>query len=151
MLGQKVNGTWSLLLDTGANFTVKEAEKGATDISFEKNGIKLKARINYNLIANGDRYIDQRNITDEPYFILRPSKVNLLNTQNNEGNGSGVAYDQSLNTTDSVKFASIKTDALDVSGTMPSGTLAQPPKVSKGDMWLDTTDSSTHPIVRVMS
>ncbi|PAK69917.1 BppU family phage baseplate upper protein [Staphylococcus haemolyticus] len=151
MLGQKVNGTWSLLLDTGTNFTVKEAEKGATDISFEKNGIKLKARINYNLIANGDRYIDQRNITDEPYFILRPSKVNLLNTQNNEGNGSGVAYDQSLNTTDSVKFASIKTDALDVSGTMPSGTLTQPPKVSKGDMWLDTTDSATHPIVRVMS
>ena len=62
-----------------------------------------------------------------------------------------VPYDQSLNTTDSVKFASIKTDALDVSGTMQSGTLAQPPKVSKGDMWLDTTDSSTHPIVRVMS
>ena len=43
-------------------------------------------------------------------------------------------HDQSLNTTDSVKFASIKTDALDVSGTMQSGTLAQPPKVSKGDM-----------------
>ena len=52
----KVNGKWSTLLDTGANFTVTEAENGATNIEYEKNGIKLKARINYNLIPNGDRF-----------------------------------------------------------------------------------------------
>ncbi|MBK3952375.1 BppU family phage baseplate upper protein [Staphylococcus haemolyticus] len=146
ILGQKVNGVWSTLLDTGNNFTVTENTLGATNISYEKNGIKLTARVDYNLIPKNDRLLDHSTVTDDPYFIIRQDKIGTVAT-----GGGGTAYDQSLNTTDSVKFASIKTDALDVSGTMPSGTLAQPPKVSKGDMWLDTTDSSTHPIVRVMS
>lgn len=145
ILGQKVNGVWSTLLDTGNNFTVTENAIGATNISYEKNGIKLIARVDYNLIPKNDRLLDHSTVTDEPYFIIRQEKIGSVAT-----GGGGTAYDQSLNTTDSVKFASIKTDALDVSGTMPSGTLAQPPKVSKGDMWLDTTDSATHPIVRVM-
>ena len=145
ILGQKVNGVWSTLLDTGNNFTVTENTLGATTISYEKNGIKLTARVDYNLIPKNDRLLDHSTVTDEPYFIIRQEKIGSVAT-----GGGGTAYDQSLNTTDSVKFASIKTDALDVSGTMPSGTLAQPPKVSKGDMWLDTTDSATHPIVRVM-
>ncbi len=145
ILGQKVNGVWSTLLDTGNNFTVTENTLGATTISYEKNGIKLTARVDYNLIPKNDRLLDHSTVTDDPYFIIRQEKIGSVAT-----GGGGTAYDQSLNTTDSVKFASIKTDALDVSGTMPSGTLAQPPKVSKGDMWLDTTDSATHPIVRVM-
>lgn len=145
ILGQKVNGVWSTLLDTGNNFTVTENAIGATNISYEKNGIKLIARVDYNLIPKNDRLLDHSTVTDEPYFIIRQEKIGSVAT-----GGGGTAYDQSLNTTDSVKFASIKTDALDVSGTMPSGTLAQPPKVNKGDMWLDTTDSATHPIVRVM-
>ena len=49
-LGQKVNGVWSTLLDTGNNFTVTENTLGATTISYEKNGIKLIARVDYNLI-----------------------------------------------------------------------------------------------------
>lgn len=146
ILGQKVNGVWSTLLDTGNNFTVTENTLGATNISYEKNGIKLTARVDYNLIPKNDRLLDHSTVTDDPYFIIRQDKIGTVAT-----GGGGTAYDQSLNTTDSVKFASIKTDALDVSGTMPSGTLAQPPKVNKGDMWLDTTDSATHPIVRVMS
>lgn len=145
ILGQKVNGVWSTLLDTGNNFTVTENTLGATTISYEKNGIKLTARVDYNLIPKNDRLLDHSTVTDDPYFIIRQEKIGSVAT-----GGGGTAYDQSLNTTDSVKFASIKTDALDVSGTMPSGTLAQPPKVNKGDMWLDTTDSATHPIVRVM-
>lgn len=145
ILGQKVNGVWSTLLDTGNNFTVTENTLGATTISYEKNGIKLTARVDYNLIPKNDRLLDHSTVTDDPYFIIRQEKIGSVAT-----GGGGTAYDQSLNTTDSVKFASIKTDALDVSGTMPSGTLAQPPKVSKGDMWLDTTDSATHPIVRVV-
>lgn len=145
ILGQKVNGVWSTLLDTGNNFTVTENTLGATTISYEKNGIKLIARVDYNLIPKNDRLLDHSTVTDEPYFIIRQEKIGTVAT-----GGGGTAYDQSLNTTDSVKFASIKTDALDVSGTMQSGTLAQPPKVSKGDMWLDTTDSAAHPIVRVM-
>ncbi|MDQ7230056.1 BppU family phage baseplate upper protein [Staphylococcus haemolyticus] len=145
ILGQKVNGVWSTLLDTGNNFMVTENAIGATTISYEKNGIKLTARVDYNLIPKNDRLLDHSTVTDDPYFIIRQEKIGSVAT-----GGGGTAYDQSLNTTDSVKFASIKTDALDVSGTMPSGTLSQPPKVSKGDMWLDTTDSATHPIVRVM-
>lgn len=145
ILGQKVNGVWSTLLDTGNNFTVTENALGATNIYYEKNGIKLTARVDYNLIPKNDRLLDHSTVNDEPYFIIRQDKIGAVAT-----GGGGTAYDQSLNTTDSVKFASIKTDALDVSGTMPSGTLAQPPKVNKGDMWLDTTDSATHPIVRVM-
>ena len=50
ILGQKVNGVWSTLLDTGNNFTVTENTLGATTISYEKNGIKLIARVDYNLI-----------------------------------------------------------------------------------------------------
>lgn len=145
ILGQKVNGVWSTLLDTGNNFVVTENALGATTISYEKNGIKLTARVDYNLIPKNDRLLDHSTVTDEPYFIIRQEKIGTVAT-----GGGGTTYDQSLNTTDNVKFASIKTDALDVSGTMPSGTLAQPPKVNKGDMWLDTTDSATHPIVRVM-
>ncbi len=145
ILGQKVNDTWSTLLDTGTSFTVTENPIGATDITFEKNGIKLTARIDYSVIPKNDRILDHSAVTNEPYFIIRPEKVGSVTT----GSG-GTAYNQSLNTTDSVQFASIKTDALDVSGTMPSGTLSAPPTVAKGDMWLDTTDSETHPIVRVM-
>ena len=145
ILGQKVNGAWSILLDTGNNFTVTENTLGATTISYEKNGIKLTARVDYNLIPKNDRLLDHSTVTDEPYFIIRQEKIGTVAT-----GGGGTAYDQSLNTTDSVRFASIKTDALDVSGTLPSGTLSQPPKVNKGDMWLDITDSAPHPIVRVM-
>ncbi|MDQ7229935.1 hypothetical protein [Staphylococcus haemolyticus] len=144
ILGKKENGVWSTLLDTGTNFTVTENPIGATDVIYEKNGIKLTARIDYNVIPKNDRIIDHSAVTNEPYFIIRSEKVGSMTS------GVGTAYNQSLNTTDSVQFASIKTDALDVSGTMPSGTLASPPTVAKGDMWLDTTDSSTHPIVRVM-
>lgn len=65
--------------------------------------------------------------------------------------GGGVAYDQQLNTFNDVEFNSVKTNALDVSGTIPTGTLSNPPSgLLSGDMWADTTDSTTHPIVRVM-
>lgn len=144
ILGKKENGVWSTFLDTGTNFTVTENPIGATDVVYEKNGIKLTARIDYNVIPENDRILDHSAVTNEPYFIIRPEKVGSVAT------GGGTAYNQSLNTTDSVQFASIKTDALDVSGTMPSGTISSPPTVAKGDMWLDTTDSAAHPVVRVM-
>lgn len=145
ILGKKENGVWSTLLDTGTSFTVTENPIGATDVVYEKNGIKLTARIDYNVIPKNDRIIDHSAVTNEPYFIIRPEKIGTITS-----GGGGTAYNQSLNTTDSVQFASIKTDALDVSGTMPSGTLSEPPAVNKGDMWIDTTDSAAHPIVRVM-
>lgn len=67
------------------------------------------------------------------------------------GSGTGEAYDQKLNTFNNVEFNSVKTNALDVSGTIPTGTLSNPPSgLLSGDMWADTTDSATHPIVRVM-
>lgn len=67
------------------------------------------------------------------------------------GTGTGEAYDQKLNTFNDVEFNSVKTNTLDVSGTIPTGTLSSPPSgLLSGDMWADTTDSATHPIVRVM-
>lgn len=66
------------------------------------------------------------------------------------GRGGGEAYDQSLNTTDGVKFASVEIDVLELTGDIRTGTLANPPiGLLSGDMWADTTDSATHPIVRV--
>lgn len=68
------------------------------------------------------------------------------------GGSGGTAYDQSLNTTDNVRFASIKADSIEVGGELKTGTIETPPTgLVKGDMWLDTTDSNTHPILRVMS
>lgn len=64
--------------------------------------------------------------------------------------GGGEAYDQSLNTHDDVTFSSVTTPVLEVSGEIPVGTLENPPaNILAGDMWADTTDSTTHPIVRV--
>lgn len=61
------------------------------------------------------------------------------------GGGGGEAYDQSLNTTDDVKFAS-----LEVGGEIPKGTLSSlPTGLLKGDVWADTTDSAAHPVLRV--
>ena len=148
ILGAKKDGVWSTLLDTTTNFVVTEAPTGATNVEYSANGITLKARIDYNVIPKNDRILDHSAITSEPYFIIKPENVG---TSSSSGGAVGAqVYNQSLNTTDSVQFASIKTDALDVTGTMPSGTLDSPPAVNKGDMWLDTTDSATHPIVRVM-
>lgn len=66
-----------------------------------------------------------------------------------EGGGGGTAYDQDLNTTDDVTFASIITDSLTVTGSLPTGTLASPPSgLQVGDYWADTTDSTTHPTIR---
>lgn len=88
-------------------------------------------------------------MTDEPYFIIRPSNIG---TQQSNSGGGGQAYDQTLNTTDNVRFASIKADSIEVGGELKKGTLQEPPTgLVKGDMWLDTTDSTTHPILRVMS
>lgn len=68
------------------------------------------------------------------------------------GGGGGEAYDQSLNTANNVQFASLETDALEVGGELPTGTLANPPSgLLSGDVWSDTTDSNTYPVIRVMS
>lgn len=148
MIGQKVDGVWKSVIDTAnGGMTVTESPTGITKISYSRNGITLNARIDYNVIQDNDRLVDHNNMTDEPYFIIRPEKIG---SQSSGGSG-GQAYDQTLNTTDNVTFASIKTDALEVSGELQTGTLASPPSnVAKGDMWLDTTDSTTHPIMRVM-
>src|SRR5690606_7368650 len=61
------------------------------------------------------------------------------------------SYNQSLNTTDSVQFDSVSADAFVTTGTMPTGTLTNPPTgLRAGDVWADTTDSTAHPVLRVM-
>lgn len=149
IIGQKVDGVWKSIIDTAnGGLIVTESPTGITKITYSRNGITLNARIDYNVIQDNDRLLDHAAMTDEPYFIIRPEKIG---TQSSGGSG-GTAYDQSLNTTDNVRFASIKADFIEVGGELKTGTLATPPTgLVKGDMWLDTTDSSTHPILRVMS
>jgi len=61
----------------------------------------------------------------------------------------GTSYDQSLNTTDNVSFNSVSANEMEISGTIKTGTLASPPAgLISGEFWLDTTDSSTHPLLR---
>src|SRR5690606_26730880 len=99
--------------------------------------------------------IDGSSLAVTPSFIVNPK--NIKKTESLEPpTGGEMDYDQSLNTTDNVKFAgvdatNVTADNLIVTGQVPTGTLATPPAgVLSGDMWADTTDSSTHPVVRVM-
>lgn len=148
VIGQKKDGVWSTVIDTGTNYSITESDKGATQINYQKEMIKLTARINYSLLPQGGRILDHSTMNDDPYFIIRPKNVNL--TDNNISDVE--VYDQSLNTTDNVRFASIKADSIEVGGELKSGTLEAPPEgLVKGDMWLDITDSSEHPILRVKS
>lgn len=148
VIGQKKNGVWSTVIDTGTSYSVSESDKGATQISYQKGEIKLTARINYGLLPQGGRILDHNTMSEEPYFIIRPKNVSLTDNIIPDVE----VYDQSLNTTDNVRFASIKADSIEVGGELKSGTLETPPTgLVKGDMWLDTTDSSEHPILRVMS
>ena len=149
IIGQKVDGVWKSIIDTAnGGLNVTESTNGITEIEYTRNGITLKARIDYNVIQDNDRLVDHATMTDNPYFIIRPEKIG---TQSSGGSG-GTAYDQSLNTTDNVRFASIKADSIEVGGELKTGTLQTPPTgLLKGDMWLDTTDSSEYPILRVMS
>lgn len=148
MLSKKENGVWSRLADSGSGFIVSENPNGFTSISFTSNGITFKARVNYNMIPQGGRLLQSGAETSDPYYVVPPSKVFL---KEEDIKPDVETYDQQLNTFDNVGFASVKTDALEVSGDIPTGTLASPPiGVLSGDMWADTTDSVTHPIVRIM-
>jgi hypothetical protein len=61
----------------------------------------------------------------------------------------GTTYDQSLNVGDNVQFGQVQATSVEVSGVMPTGTLASPPSgLEIGDYWKDTTDSADHPIIR---
>lgn len=63
--------------------------------------------------------------------------------------GGGQAYDQSLNTTDNVKFNSAILGSAEIQGTLRTGTIAVPPtSLTSGEFWLDTTDSISNPILR---
>lgn len=60
------------------------------------------------------------------------------------------AYNQSLNTYDSVQFDAVTAHAFVADGMIPLGTLANPPEgLQAGDTWADTTDSTAHPVLRV--
>lgn len=93
------------------------------------------------------------------FVQVKPNEENVVgewfkdtSLLDSSGGSGGTAYDQSLNTTDNVRFASIKADSIEVGGELKTGTIETPPTgLVKGDMWLDTTDSNTHPILRVMS
>ena len=147
MIARKQNGLWENYLDSGIDFQVQENAVGYTPVEFVSNGVTFRAKIDYSAIPSGGRMIQGSTVDVEPYYIIPKKNVRL--TEN--GTGGGEAYDQQLNTFNDVEFNSIKTNTLDVSGTIPTGTLSSPPSgLLPGDMWADTTDSSTQPIVRVM-
>ena len=149
MIARKQNGQWETYLDSGINFEVQENEVGYTPVEFVSNGVTFRAKIDYSAIPSGGRMIQGSTVDIEPYYVIPQKNVRL--TENSTGGGGGEAYDQSLNTFNDVEFNSVKTNTLDISGTTPTGTLTSPPSgLLSGDMWADTTDSSTHPIVRVM-
>lgn len=73
--------------------------------------------------------------------------------------GGGESYDQPLNKADRVDFKEVTTEVVNtetlitdeviINGTPKVGTKINPPSgLIKGDPWLDTTDSTTDPIVR---
>ena len=148
MIARKQNGQWKTYLDSGINFEVQENEVGYTPVEFVSNGVTFRAKIDYSAFPSGGRMIQGSTVDIEPFYIIPQKNVRL--TENGTGGGGGTAYDQSLNTDDSVKFASVETDVLELTGTIQTGTLSSPPTgLLQGDMWADTTDSTTHPVVRV--
>lgn len=149
-LGQKINGTWVKLLDTSALFVVDEAEGGPTQVEVTEGQVTVRLSIDYRLIPEGDRIVDGTQLAEEPNFVINPKNVKLTDEPENPFPDDFEVYDQSLNTFDSVTFTSLSTDVLDIGGQLPAGTLASPPTgLLKGDMWADTTDSATNPILRV--
>lgn len=149
-LGKKVNGVWSKLLDTTSTYTVEEVTDGLTKIEVIDGEVQLNLTIDYRQIPYGERIIDGTFLTDEPSFVINPQNVKLTDEPENPFPDDFEVYDQSLNTFDSVTFASLSTDVFEVGGELPAGTLASPPAgLLSGDMWADTTDSATHPVLRV--
>nr|WP_208002129.1 hypothetical protein [Macrococcus goetzii] len=104
--------------------------------------------------ANLDTAQIEKGTVATPYVPFTEKKIPAELLPSNLGGGT--AYDQSLNQSDNVIFNKvtakvIEADSIISPATLPKGTLASPPSgLVSGDMWADTTDSATHPILRVM-
>jgi len=140
MLNKKEAGVWSRVLYQSITGLVENAE-GVTKFEVSEGSITLTSYIDFNEVPDGTSGWVDGGETNEPAFIINP-----LCYSKSTG---GTSYDQSLNTTDDVEFASINAGAVEISGALPTGTLASPPAgLVVGDYWTDTTDSATHPIIR---
>ena len=115
---------------------------------FRLTGTERKIRLNIGVTTDPItvEFLRLYKVSDGYQKIHRLGETIKVPASNVEGLDEVDSYDQSLNTSDDVSFASVST-----SGTLPTGTLANPPiGLSNGDVWADTTDSQTHPILRVM-
>ena len=143
IIERKDDTGWVLAIDTGA-ITLTENQYGVSVLNYSNATYSLEMHIDYRLFPASPYSTSLSNILGDTQFVF--TKEAFVDE------GGGEAYDQSLNTTDSVAFVSVQSDAFITTGTLPTGTLASPPiGLVSGDVWSDTTDSATHPILRVMA
>ena len=132
----KEDGTWSDCFDSGG-ISVTENTGKLTTVESNDNGKSVIMKVAYDLIPNNyaDHIEGSGWATTDPFHIINSSGMG----------GGNSSFNQSLNTTDSPMFEEVTT-----TGVLPTGTLASPPAgLVTGDTWADTTDSTTHPILRV--
>ncbi len=102
---------------------------------------------------NIKRPADPTSVYDNLMFIEGDSAVpysaygTTINACPGYGGAGGVAYDQSLNTTDNVEFAGITTGGLKMN--LPTGNGTEPAGLSIGDMWIDWNGSTTSGTLKV--
>lgn len=130
------DGTWSDYFDSGS-ISISENTGRLTTVEANDNGKSVIMKVAYNLIPNN--YASHTEGSDwataDPFHVINSSGMG----------GGNSSFNQSLNTTDSPTFEEVIT-----TGVLPTGTLANPPAgLVTGDTWADTTDSTTHPILRV--
>ena len=151
IIERKDDAGWVQIIDTGA-LRLTENEHGPTILTYSNSQYSLEAHIDYRLFPADSWSGSLGNARLDGQFILTKNAFGIVEES---GSGGGEAYDQRLNTTDNVSFNTVSSNAVNadtmaIGGEMPTGTLTSPPTgLLSGDVWADTTDSSTHPVLRV--
>lgn len=135
------DGTWSDYFDSWRISVSENSGRLTTVVANDKvdNSKTVIMKVDYDLIPNNyaDNFEGNHWVTVDPYCVINSSGMG--------GGGGDSSFNQSLNTTDSPTFEEVIT-----TGVLPTGTLSNPPSgLITGDTWADTTDSATHPILRV--
>ncbi|WP_333577865.1 hypothetical protein [Sphingobacterium sp.] len=141
------NGS-TLLSFAGYNPTLAKTVTKPTDATLLYIDIKAPGDADATVYSN---FMVNLGTSIKPYQPYEAFVTSIDNKKIAPSSG-GEAYDQPLNTTDSVKFESVLANDVEVDGTLKSGTISNPPTgLVSGEFWLDVTDSATHPILRRMA
>ena len=142
------NGS-TLLSFAGYNPTLAKTVTKPTDATLLYIDIKTPADADATVYSN---FMVNLGASIKPYQAYDAYISAIGDKKIPTSNNGGQAYDQTLNTTDSVKFESVLANDVEVEGTLKSGTISNPPAgLVSGEFWLDVTDSTTHPILRRMA